>query len=300
MAAIPTMIVPYTAEGEIDYAMQEELIEYYLVGGCSGLFTVCLSTEMYELTCDERLKLAKFVVDRARGRVPVYASGTFGESMEEMAEFTRRMYCEAHVSGVVVLCSQMATRDDDESVWRDNVEQFLSLVPGIPLGTYECPLPYHRCLSPYTLQWVAGTGRFVFHKDTCCSSSTIEEKLRAIAPYPSFKFYNANVATLSPSLLEGAHGFSGICANFYPYLVVQLCKDPKNTKLRDFLTLAEAVVATKYPQSAKVYLGRHVYPGRVLPLCRGQRMFEWTEEESLRLDALFAMAQQMEASLKEK
>ena len=173
------MIVPYTPSHTIDYDTQEALIEFYLTGGCGGLFTLCLSTEMYDLTNDERLSLAKFVVQKARGRVPVYACGTFGETVEEMSSFSISLHKDCGVSAVVVLCSMMAEEGEDEIVWRQNVEKYLSLMPKeIPLGTYECPLPYHRLLSPGMLGWVAAEGRFVFHKDTCCASDVIREKLK--------------------------------------------------------------------------------------------------------------------------
>ena len=35
--------------------------EWYIASGCSGLFAVCQSSEMYFLTEEERLELAEFV-----------------------------------------------------------------------------------------------------------------------------------------------------------------------------------------------------------------------------------------------
>ena len=40
--------------------------------------------------------------------------------------------------------------------------------PGVPLGIYECPAPYHRLLTPEMLAFCAGSGRFLFIKDTSC------------------------------------------------------------------------------------------------------------------------------------
>jgi 4-hydroxy-tetrahydrodipicolinate synthase len=55
-------------------------------------------------------------------------------------------------------------QDDSDAVWRTNVQALLDLTPGIPLGLYECPVPYHRLLSADTLAWCASTKRFRFHK----------------------------------------------------------------------------------------------------------------------------------------
>ncbi|MEA2063305.1 MAG: dihydrodipicolinate synthase family protein, partial [Gemmatimonadota bacterium] len=71
----PVMITPFTDSDKIDYAVLEEMIEWYLERGVDGLFAVCKSSEMYFLTLEERLELARFVRQRVAGRVPVVASG---------------------------------------------------------------------------------------------------------------------------------------------------------------------------------------------------------------------------------
>ena len=42
-----------------------ELIEWYIACGCTGLFAVCQSSEMYHLTNEERIALATFVKTKA-------------------------------------------------------------------------------------------------------------------------------------------------------------------------------------------------------------------------------------------
>lgn len=46
-----------------------ELIEWYIASGCTGLFAVCQSSEMYHMSNEDRLALAKHVVDQAAKRV---------------------------------------------------------------------------------------------------------------------------------------------------------------------------------------------------------------------------------------
>eukprot|EP00041_Stephanoeca_diplocostata_P011191 m.182081 g.182081 ORF g.182081 m.182081 type:complete len:118 (-) comp18453_c0_seq6:1557-1910(-) len=80
----PTMITPFNdADGTIDYPTLDKLIEWYIASGCTGLFAVCQSSEMYHISNDERLQLAQHVKDKAAGRVSVVASGTFGGPIEE-------------------------------------------------------------------------------------------------------------------------------------------------------------------------------------------------------------------------
>jgi 4-hydroxy-tetrahydrodipicolinate synthase len=45
------------------------MVEWYIASGCTGLFAVCQSSEMYHMTDEERLAVARAVVKQADGRV---------------------------------------------------------------------------------------------------------------------------------------------------------------------------------------------------------------------------------------
>ena len=83
------MLTPFKANGEVDYDGLTQLTEYYMNAGAQGLFANCLSSEMYELTEDERLQVVKHVVKVANGLVPVVATGTFQGSLNKQAEFIK-------------------------------------------------------------------------------------------------------------------------------------------------------------------------------------------------------------------
>ena len=76
----------------------------------------------------------------------------------------------AIVDAVVVLVNQIVGEGEGDEAWRQQMGKLLELTGSVPLGLYECPAPYHRLLSPELLKWAAGTGRFQFHKDTCCTT----------------------------------------------------------------------------------------------------------------------------------
>jgi len=257
----PTMITPFVADGSaIDYGVLDSLIEWYIASGVTGLFACCLSSEMYDLSPDERLALARHVATKAAGRVAVVASGTFGGSVEEQAAFVVKMGAE--VDAVVVMTCHLAGEDEGAEVWSANAEKLLSLTGDTPLGLYECPVPYKRVVTPAQLGWAARSGRFLFHKDTCCDTAEIKAKLEAVAGLETpFRFYNANVETIAYSNGLGGAGFSGISANFYPWLLVRACdpacSEPDRARIQRFLSVAEVVVCDGYPRSAKAYLAQY-------------------------------------------
>jgi 4-hydroxy-tetrahydrodipicolinate synthase len=80
---VPVMLTPFSADNQIDYPGLSRLIDWYLEKGVDALFAVCQSSEMQFLTLDERVALAKFVVDKVAGRIPVIASGHISDDIEQ-------------------------------------------------------------------------------------------------------------------------------------------------------------------------------------------------------------------------
>ena len=250
----PVMLTPFCDDGEIDYGALDALTDWYLAAGAAGLFAVCLSSEMYALAPAERLALARHVVNRAQGRVPVIATGTFGGTLQAQADSVRRM-ADTGVQAVVVITSQFAGAAEPEAQLVERVSELAQLAEPVALGLYECPVPYKRVLSPEAYGQLARSGRFLFHKDTTCDAEAMRRKLAAGLGTP-LQLYNANTPTALATLRSGAAGVSCIAANVYPELLVWLCRHwqqrPHEAEhLQRILALLDLVVSTKYPQSAK-------------------------------------------------
>jgi 4-hydroxy-tetrahydrodipicolinate synthase len=251
------MLTPFTENNKIDYKGLEALIEWYVERGVHGLFAVCQSSEMFYISLDERVELARFVVAKAAGRVPVIASGHTGDTMEEQLEEIRQISATG-ITAFVLVSNRLARQDEGEVVWKAHAETILKQIPDVNFGVYECPYPYKRLLSPELLRWCSDTGRFMFLKDTCCDPELLNRKLEAVRG-SRLKIFNANSATLLHSLRMGAAGFSGVMANFHPELYVWLTNhwnsDPERAeRLQSFLGPASLIELHNYPANAKRYL----------------------------------------------
>ncbi|MCC6627876.1 MAG: dihydrodipicolinate synthase family protein [Chloroflexi bacterium] len=253
----PPMLTPLTADNRIDWPAVDRLTDWYLEAGVAGLFAVAQSSEMFALDDAERLDLAGRVVRRVAGRVPVVASGTFDRSVAAQADFIGRL-ADTGVAAVTVLSGMMAEPVEDDATWRGRVEDLLRLTDPLPLALYECPAPYHRLLPPDLVAWAASTGRFHLLKETSRSVEQVRAKVQAARGTP-LGIYNADATTLLDSLRDGARGYCGIAANVYPTLLVRLCATfataPEDAeRLQMFLTVADVVVHTGYPVTAKTFL----------------------------------------------
>jgi 4-hydroxy-tetrahydrodipicolinate synthase len=173
----PTMITPYTESNIVDYEALEGIIEWYIQKGVNGLFAVCQSSEMFFLSLEEKLKVAEFIVEKAKGRVPVIASGHTSDSFEDQVREITLM-AKTGVDAVVLITNRLAEENESDEIWKNNLEKLLKEIPeDIALGFYECPYPYKRVISPDLLKWCAQSTRFYFLKDTSCDVQNIKHKL---------------------------------------------------------------------------------------------------------------------------
>ncbi|MDP5307568.1 dihydrodipicolinate synthase family protein [Paracoccus spongiarum] len=65
------LITPFHADGSIDFEALAELIERLADAGVHGLISGGSTGENYAETVEERLELARFITERAKGRLPV-------------------------------------------------------------------------------------------------------------------------------------------------------------------------------------------------------------------------------------
>ncbi len=253
----PVMITPFTEDDKIDYDGVLEIINWYESQGVSGIFAVCQSSEMFFLSREERIELARFVIDNTDKSCGVIASGHVAQSLEEQIDDAKAII-DAGVDSYVFISNQFAKEGEGEDIAKKNIEALISQIPAESFGIYECPHPYKRLVSPELLKWCADTGRFSFLKDTCCNIHELKAKLKAVEGSP-LKIYNANAATLLESLQMGAAGYSGVMANFHASLYVWLCENfktepEKASQVQDFLGMASMTECQMYPVNSKFHM----------------------------------------------
>jgi 4-hydroxy-tetrahydrodipicolinate synthase len=257
---IPVMLTPFSGNGEIDYKALTELTEVYLKAGASGLFANCLSSEMFELTDEERLKVISHVIKVAGGTVPVVATGTFGGAISKQADFVKRVN-DLGTEAVIIIGSLLAEEQESDQVFNDRVLELFEQTADVPFGFYECPVPYKRTLNAGQLKQFVETGRVIYHKDTCLDLAQIKEKLAVTAGNSKFGLYDAYMVHAVDSLKAGSAGVSCIQGNYFPELIVWLCdnyNDPQLSeeinRVQQFLISNMDVMHNVYPVVSKYFL----------------------------------------------
>jgi 4-hydroxy-tetrahydrodipicolinate synthase len=66
------VITPFHADCSVDFDALAELVERLIAAGVHGLISGGSTGENYAETVEERLEIARFIVERAKGRLPVF------------------------------------------------------------------------------------------------------------------------------------------------------------------------------------------------------------------------------------
>ncbi|RYD78258.1 MAG: dihydrodipicolinate synthase family protein, partial [Sphingobacteriales bacterium] len=256
---IPVMLTPFSGNGNIDYKALTQLTEIYLQAGSSGLFANCLSSEMFELTDAERIEAIKHVIKVVDGAVPVVATGTFGGAISKQADFAKRV-SDTGVEAVIAITGLLAHENDSDEVFDEHVFDLLNQTGDIPIGFYECPVPYKRVIKPEQLSNFVNTGRVIYHKDTCLDLAQIKEKLR-LTEGNAFGLYDAYIVHAVESLKAGSAGLSCIQGNYFPELIVWLCDHYNDSSLTEEVKIVQQflidnmdVMHNVYPIVSKYFL----------------------------------------------
>lgn len=256
----PVMITPFTADNKIDYVAVQGIIDYYATHGVTGIFAVCQSSEMLFLTKDERMELAKYVIDHGHAAgMGVVVSGHVAPAVEDQIAEAQQIV-DMGADSYVFISNQFAKQDEGEDVVKERIQYLIDHINCDSFGVYECPLPYKRILSPELLGWMARTGKFAFLKDTCCDLDMLKAKAEAVKGTP-LKIFNANGATMLESLRLGIAGYSGVMANFHSDLWAWLCENYDKPELAErvetmmnFLGAASMVECQVYPVNCKYHM----------------------------------------------
>lgn len=285
---VPVMITPFNLKAKVDLDVVSLLVDFYLAAGVKGFFANCLSSEMFSITEDERLELTQHIVKYVDGKVPIVATGSFGLTIEDKAEFTKKIF-DTGVDAVIMITGHFAKVDEGDDVLLSNFDKMFQLTGDIPLGMYECPAPYKRIIGADVFKKLLSADRMVYHKDTSITHENVKAKLDILKDIDSqLEFYDAHTPNAMFSLQQGAKGMSSISGNFYPEVMVWMTEnasDPSKQEqvawLQSELTRVDPLIHIAYPMSAKYFLQKRGLPVRTISRATA---FQLTPEQRKTLD----------------
>ncbi|WP_296137290.1 dihydrodipicolinate synthase family protein [uncultured Tessaracoccus sp.] len=132
---IPPVVTPFTAEGAIDLASLDRVVEHLVGGGMDGLFLMGSSGEVAYLTDEQRAQVVERVVAKVDGRVPVLA-GAIDTTQARVIDQARRMV-GLGAEAIVATCPFYAINSPEEIA--DHFRAIAAAID-VPLFAYDVPV----------------------------------------------------------------------------------------------------------------------------------------------------------------
>ena len=143
-------VTPFNSKGDILFDKLEELLEHWIVGGIRGVVANASTGEAPYLNREERVKIIKYLVESADGRISVFA-GTGATSLRQTVELTKDSL-EAGAEAALVTTPFFFKPTDDEIA-----QYYLDLMDAVdmPVILYNVPKFTGYSVSPYVVAQVA-------------------------------------------------------------------------------------------------------------------------------------------------
>ncbi len=248
------LVTPFESDGSLDLAALRRLVDWQIADGIHFLVACGSTGEAQTLSDEERLTVARTVVEASRGRVPVVAGATSNDTARAVAE-TRAM-CELGVDGILS-AAPYYNKPTQTGLLRHF--EAVAEASSRPVILYNVPGRTAVNMAPATILELARHPRVVAVKE---ASGDINQMMRIIKDRPDgFLVLSGDDGMTLPLIAIGGDGIISVISNEVPGLMArlaQLCLEGRLIEARELhyrlLPLIDANFIESNPGPAKCAL----------------------------------------------
>ena len=216
--SIVALITPFCEDGSIDFEALERLVDFHLANGTDGILVLGTTGESSTMTDEEDLAVARFVVERVAGRIPVIGgagSNCTAESMRKAEGLVK-----LGIDGLLLI-TPYYNKSNEEGIYR-HFTYVMDRVD-VPCILYNIPGRTGCSISENNLARLCKHPNAFAIKE---ASGSIEYATMA-AQYLSddFRMFSGNDDIVVPIMSLGGSGVISVWADVAPATVHQMCAD---------------------------------------------------------------------------
>ena len=219
--SITALVTPMHENGDLDYDSLEKLINFQIDSGISGLVAVGTTGESATIDFSDHIKLIKFFVESADGRVNIIA-GTGANSTEEALLLTKA----AKDSGAdaALLVSPYYNKPPQEGIYRHHMK--IADEVNLPQILYNVPSRTASFIEPETVLKLSSHENIMGIKDATGDMQNHKKVLdlcKKEIDSDNFLLYSGDDFSFLEFLKLGGHGTISVTSNVVPNLVANIC-----------------------------------------------------------------------------
>ena len=213
--SIVALITPFTADGSVDFAALERLIEFQIEAGTDALLPLGTTGESSTMTHEEDDEVIRFVVEHVAGRVPVIA-GSGSNCTQTMLEKSLA-YQKLGADGLLII-TPYYNKSNEEGIYQHF--KVVADAVDIPCIVYNVPGRTGCSISVRNVERLSGHPNIMGIKEASGSISYASDIAHLIGP--DFKMFSGNDDMVVPLMSLGASGVISVWANVQPALVHEM------------------------------------------------------------------------------
>ena len=216
--SIVALVTPFLDDGSIDFEGLERLVDFQLENGTDGILVLGTTGESSTMTDEEDLEVARCVIQRVAGRVPVI--GGAGSNATFESERKAAGLVKEGVDGLLLI-TPYYNKSNEEGIYR----HFATVMDqvDVPCILYNIPGRTGCSISEHNL------ARLSVHPNAWAikEASGSIEYASMVARYLSddFRMFSGNDDIVVPLMSLGAQGVISVWADVAPATVHRMCAD---------------------------------------------------------------------------
>ena len=241
------IVTPFSDDGSIDYSALEQLIEWQIASGTTGIVPCGTTGESPTLSCEEHEQVVSFVVKKVNKRIPVLA-GAGSNSTAASVKLVRHAE-NAGADGVLVI-----TPYYNKPTQAGLTAHFSAVAAAttLPLVIYNVPGRTSVSIQPETVAELARIPNIVGIKE---ASGSIDQS-SAILSLCSIDLLSGDDSLTLPLMAIGGCGVISVVANVVPRKMAALTK----AVCKGDLPAAEQLHRELYPLCRALFIETNPVP----------------------------------------
>ena len=215
--SLVALVTPMLADGAVDEASLERLVEFHVDAGTHALVAVGTTGESATLDHEEHCAVIRRVVEAAAGRVPVIA-GTGANATTEAVALTQ--CAQKAGADACLLVTPYYNKPTQEGLY----EHFRVVADAvhIPQILYNVPGRTACDMLPDTVARLAGIDNIIGLKEATGTVSRMTDILDRT--HGDFLLFSGDDAIAMDAILAGAKGVISVTANVAPQAMREMCE----------------------------------------------------------------------------
>ena len=215
--SVVALVTPFDRQGKVDFEALERLVDFQIEAGTDAILALGTTGESSTMTHEEDNEVARCVVERVAGRVPVIA-GSGSNCTETMLEKSLA-YQKIGVDGLLTI-TPYYNKSSEEGIYRHF--KVVADAVDIPCILYNIPGRCGCSISVNNVERLSQHPNIMGIKEASGNVSFAASITHLLSD--DFRMYSGEDALTLPLMALGASGTISVWADVQPALVHEMCR----------------------------------------------------------------------------